>query len=650
MSLAQPTTPSPGVRVIRIGIGMDLAGPNELATYLTTQKLKSNQEILIADVYEHWTNVGATFAVPADQNTDQYYCIVRPVHGFGVSDFNPDGPFAYNMEGLEIGVTGEFKIRPGVRFEGFRFNVQGAGVIALGGINTTGLPSLCGVIRSRIQLSGSQLNAISIGEYETDGTFTDNLVVRTAGIGRVEGFSFRQTISRNTFVALNGATGEFITAGGQATVENNAFLNAGAVVITTSSPLVAGNYTNMALTTPRAGVTVVTSPAFVENAATNFIPAATSPLLGNASDSAKSIIDNRSKNRGIDPDVGAWQRVAAVPLPTGAVTGSPKPNGQQWTVDFTTTQSPTSGIATLSPATTNPGNAIGSMGVVTLGNGSGQAVFSDIVPGNYQGTITISNNGGAALVTGLPQLSILEITGTPTAGETEGGEVPAPIVESVVITPATATGSTQFSATVLGQNSPPQGVNWSKVGGGTLSNNGVFVAPAKTNTIQTITIKAASEIEPAIFGLATVTIPALVVVPPDLPGDTQTTNRYARPIADIKKGDWAPSAGTSLASMVGEAVLDLNNYIGATMPTSCEILLGPVAAPAPEAVKIVRYEAHSPDGGRLTVRLKQGSTVIASRYHADLPTVPGMHELLLTPTESAAITDYNHLSVELEAS
>lgn len=85
-------------------------------------------------------------------------------------------------------------------------------------------------------------------------------------------------------------------------------------------------------------------------------------------------------------------------------------------------------------------------------------------------------------------------------------------VSGVTITPATATGSTNFTATVQGTNNPSQEVTWSKVGGGTLSITGAFIEPAKTQEVQTITITATSVQDPTYSKDAIVTIAALPAV------------------------------------------------------------------------------------------------------------------------------------------
>jgi hypothetical protein len=88
----------------------------------------------------------------------------------------------------------------------------------------------------------------------------------------------------------------------------------------------------------------------------------------------------------------------------------------------------------------------------------------------------------------------------------------ASTVTGVTVSPTTATGSTNFTASVQGTNSPSQAVTWSKTGGGTLSSSGQFVEPAKTSSVQTIVVTAKSVQDGTTVGTATVTIAAADVV------------------------------------------------------------------------------------------------------------------------------------------
>ena len=118
----------------------------------------------------------------------------------------------------------------------------------------------------------------------------------------------------------------------------------------------------------------------------------------------------------------------------------------------------------------------------------------------------------------------------------ESGTVPVPIVESVTVTPASASiqgGATlQLNAVVNGLNSPSQAVTWS-VASGSISIGGLFTAPAATTSAQTISGTATSVQDPTKSGAFTIAIPAIVVVPdPDPePEPEPEPNPQPRPVS-----------------------------------------------------------------------------------------------------------------------
>ena len=144
------------------------------------------------------------------------------------------------------------------------------------------------------------------------------------------------------------------------------------------------------------------------------------------------------------------------PFPSGVVTSQPPPNGQSLTISFSTTNSPTSGMASLNPDQTNPSGAVSTLGTIEFGTNTGTATFSNIPPGNYVPTITLTNAAGTRSVSGAQPVAIVGISGNPTAGSSGTAPAPAPTpppstatpVTSVTISPLTATGSQQFTATV----------------------------------------------------------------------------------------------------------------------------------------------------------------------------------------------------------
>lgn len=241
---------------------------------------------------------------------------------------------------------------------------------------------------------------------------------------------------------------------------------------------------------------------------------------------------------------------ASVLAPTGAVTSQPAPNGQDLVIAFSTANTPTSGTAVLN---LEGGGTLS--GVVALTSGAGTATFTGIPPGTHTLVITVTNGGGSNVVTGTSPVSILPISGEPEGPPASGGTA---TVTGVSVSPGTATGSTQFSATVQGTNGPSQAVTWSKTGGGTISGSGLFTAPAATGSVQTITITATSVADPTKSGTATVTIAAagaptptvtgVAVTPPSANVAGGATQQFSAAVSGTNSPSqavtWAASAGT----------------------------------------------------------------------------------------------------------
>jgi hypothetical protein len=127
------------------------------------------------------------------------------------------------------------------------------------------------------------------------------------------------------------------------------------------------------------------------------------------------------------------------------------------------------------------------------------------------------------------------------------------------------------------------------------------------------------------------------------------TAQIARPIADLSNTGWSPSTGADLYPMVGETVRDDGTYILATaVGALCELDLADLADPAVSTGHLPTLVLSAPGGGGITVRLRQGTTTIATwTYH------PGASPTEVTPTLSGAeadsITDYTALRLQFEA-
>jgi hypothetical protein len=133
---------------------------------------------------------------------------------------------------------------------------------------------------------------------------------------------------------------------------------------------------------------------------------------------------------------------------------------------------------------------------------------------------------------------------------------------------------------------------------------------------------------------------------PQAPATIQPDPRYARPLSDAGAGPWTSSDGGSLADAVKQ---DDGITMNANAPGTCEIKLGPVVDPQTSYGQVVRYKAGSSAGSGLTVRLKQGTTVIAAWAHTSLPAAQTVFTQVLTSAQCDSITDYTNLRFEFEA-
>lgn len=126
------------------------------------------------------------------------------------------------------------------------------------------------------------------------------------------------------------------------------------------------------------------------------------------------------------------------------------------------------------------------------------------------------------------------------------------------------------------------------------------------------------------------------------------TAQYARPTSDVSAGTWTASSGSDLFAMLDETTANDTDYIVTTGTSTCEVALGTMSDPAISSGHIVRYRLSATSGG-ITVRLRQGTTTIATWTHASAPTSLTTYEQTLTGGEADAIMDYTTLRLQFEA-
>lgn len=125
--------------------------------------------------------------------------------------------------------------------------------------------------------------------------------------------------------------------------------------------------------------------------------------------------------------------------------------------------------------------------------------------------------------------------------------------------------------------------------------------------------------------------------------------QVARPVADLSNTGWVPSSGADLHPMIGETVRDDVTHIAATVVGAlCEVDLADLADPAVSTGHLPTLVLSAPGGGGVTIRLRQGTTTIATWTY-----YPGATPTEYTPTLSGAeadsITDYTALRLQFEA-
>lgn len=126
------------------------------------------------------------------------------------------------------------------------------------------------------------------------------------------------------------------------------------------------------------------------------------------------------------------------------------------------------------------------------------------------------------------------------------------------------------------------------------------------------------------------------------------TAQYARPTSDVSAGTWTASSGSDLFAMLDETAANDTDYIVTTGTSTCEVALGSLADPVSSSGHIVRYRIAADSGG-ITVRLRQGTTTIATWTHASAPTSLTTYAQTLTGGEADSISDYSALRLQFEA-
>lgn len=126
------------------------------------------------------------------------------------------------------------------------------------------------------------------------------------------------------------------------------------------------------------------------------------------------------------------------------------------------------------------------------------------------------------------------------------------------------------------------------------------------------------------------------------------TAQFARPTSDASPGTWTASTGSDLYAMIDETVASDADYISTVNASTCEVALSTLSDPASSSGHIVRYRLSAEAGG-VIVRLRQGTTTIASWTHSPAPASLTTYAQTLTGGEADSITDYTALKLQFGA-
>lgn len=176
-----------------------------------------------------------------------------------------------------------------------------------------------------------------------------------------------------------------------------------------------------------------------------------------------------------------------------------------------------SGVTVAPSAPTVNGGATQQFSATVNGTGS----VPQGVTWTMTGAGTISASGLYTAPASTSSAQSATITATSTHDNTKSGSTTVTVPATVAVTvsgvavspsaPTVAGGATQqFTVTVSGTGTVPQGVTWAATLG-TITTSGLYTAPASTAAAQSATITATSTHDTSKSGTATVTVPAVVV-------------------------------------------------------------------------------------------------------------------------------------------
>jgi hypothetical protein len=426
-------TPIPGINIQTVGLGQTHANWAAFATWLSSRNLVTNNEMIYAYVADDQKTTDIPDLTQLSGHDDTHYCVIMPAPGLGVDDVHRNDGYDYGIAGIEIARLANYgaEVNSGIIIQGFRMRVddpaQNTGrvgwMLSARSSATPVVPATMRYNRFWSSMAGDTNVMVQSGLYGGTCRITDNLFIISNGGAIAFNGGFTEVL-RNTFVRRGTAVGKRVgnTSYLPVKLNDNIFIGAGGEPVTYSNGTPTerlNNLTDTTLTTATSGITKATN--IIVNVDTDARPVAAGPAIGTASAGAYGTKDCLGKNRGLAPDIGAYQLNGFVPTPVAAIT-SWEFDGDDLILSGTVTNSPTEGSVTLSPTTSNSDGAVG-VGplAITAANGVWTIRVVALAPGNYKApTVIFKNAGGnSAAASGAQPISVIDISGNPTAPDVE---------------------------------------------------------------------------------------------------------------------------------------------------------------------------------------------------------------------------------------
>jgi hypothetical protein len=303
---------------------------------------------------------------------------------------------------LTLGNGSNLGLARGTVIEDYKLDLQSTGAIW----NNRDYPELEPEFRRCIIRIGAT-DAINVSAWQKM-IANDCLVYTDVAISRMINTAWDFSAYRSTFVVLPGGSCDSVMnqAWGGSNFEDSAFYNFNTTPVTGN---VKNCYTGSMYGVMNGLQAVTAADMFVD---INSNLRAGSALKGLGSQGSISTLDVLGNNRGLTPDVGAGQQVAATPLVVSEITSQPAVDGQTVVLSGTYSGTVVSATATLNPDADPNGAIMQGPTPLTYSAGAWNVTFDNVPPGNYaRPQILFTNDGGSAAATGGGAFDVMGFNG-----------------------------------------------------------------------------------------------------------------------------------------------------------------------------------------------------------------------------------------------